>query len=206
MDWWQAWRGFVELTAQFDLLLALFGLGLAMAPLKAGALAAAVVLFLTSDLAAALGAHELITRFAPIQAALANQSLLGALASLIAGTALLAPPVAAVPAGLLAALANGAIAGLVIGYRSPAGPDELSFVIGALSASAVACCAALAVRRVLGNPAWTRIAGRIVGAWLIAIAGLLLTLPAAPKHASAEKPSVSSLPPAPKAFRSVVPP
>jgi hypothetical protein len=206
MDWWQAWRGFVDLTAQLDLVLALFGLGLAVAPLEAGALAMAVLLFLTSGLATALGAQELIARFDAIQAGLANASRLGALASFVSGAALLAPPVAAVPAGLLAALANGAIAGLMIGYRSPGGPTELSFVLGALSASAAAFGAALAVRRVLGSPAWTRIAGRIVGAWLMAIAGLLLALPAAPKHAPADKPAVSSLAPAPKAFRSVVPP
>jgi hypothetical protein len=33
---------------------------------------------------------------------------------------------------------------------------------------------ALSGRLLLGSPAWTNVAGRIVGAWLVAIAGLLL--------------------------------
>ena len=200
----EVWRGFVALMAQLDLVLALIGLGLALAPLREGALAAATLLFISGDVVAALSTHELTSQFAGIDASLANGTLLGALASIIAGAALLAPEIFATPAALLAAIANGLIAGAVIAAKTPAGIDQLSFTIGAVSASILLVAVALSGRRLLGSPAWTRIAGKIVGAWLVAIAGLLLALPA--RHAPPKPSAVSSLPAPPKAFRSVVPP
>jgi hypothetical protein len=52
-----AWRGFVALMAQLDLVLALIGLGLALAPLGQNALAAATLLFIGSDVAAMFLRH-----------------------------------------------------------------------------------------------------------------------------------------------------
>ena len=200
----EASRGFVALMAQLDLVLALIGLGLALAPLRQGALAAATLLFITGDVAAALSSHELISQFAGIEIGLVNGTFLGALASIIAGAALLAPEILTIPAALLAAIGNGLIAGAVIAAKTPAGIDELSFTIGAVSASMLLVAMALAGRRLLGSPAWTRIAGKIVGAWLVAIAGLLLALPA--RHAPPKPSAVLTLPAPPKAFRSVMPP
>jgi hypothetical protein len=131
---------------------------------------------------------------------------LGALASVFSGAALLAPAIVVSVAALLAAIANGVIAGALISYKTPAGPEQLAFAIGAISASILPFAVALTGRRFIGIADWTNIAGRIVGAWLLAIAALLLALPAASRQLPPKQPNVSSLPSPPKAFRSVVPP
>jgi hypothetical protein len=200
----EAWRGFLALMAELNLVLALIGLGFALAPLREGALAAATLLFVGSDVAAALRTHELMNQIAGIEIGLVNGTFLGALASVIAGAALLAPDIVATPIGLIAAVGNGLITGGVIAATTPAGGDELSFTVGALSASILLVTVALTGRRLLGSPAWTRIAGKILGAWLVAIAGLLLALPT--RHSPPKPSAISSVPAPPKAFRSVVPP
>jgi len=201
----EAWRGFIALIAQLDLVLALIGLGLALAPLRYTALITAILLFISCDVGAALSFHELISQFTDIGIGLVEGTFLGALASVLAGAALLAPEIVATPAALLAAIGNGLIAGAVIAAKTPAETDELSFTIGAISASILLVAVGLTGRRILGSPAWTRIAGKIVGAWLVAIAGLLLALPAA-RHSPPKPSAALSLPAPPKAFRSVVPP
>jgi hypothetical protein len=105
---------------------------------------------------------------------------------------------------LIAAVGNGLITGGVIAATTPAGGDELSFTVGALSASILLVTVALTGRRLLGSPAWTRIAGKILGAWLVAIAVLLVALPT--RHSPPKPSAISSVPAPPKAFRSVVPP
>jgi hypothetical protein len=200
----EALRGFAALAVQPDLVLALVGLGLAMAPLRDRALALASLLFVSGDLAAALGAHKLASQYAGIETGLVDETVLGALASIIAGVALLAPEIVASPSALLAAIGNGVLVGAVIASKTPAGVDELSFTIGAVSASILLVALSLSGRRLLGSSNWTRVAGKIVGAWLVAIAGLLLALPA--RHVPPKPSAVSSVPAPPKAFRSVLPP
>jgi hypothetical protein len=206
MDWSEAWHGILELTAQFDLVLALAGLGLGLGSRDKGTLAAGTLLFIGCDVAAALGAHQQFGQFPWIEMRLADGTFLGALASIFSGAALLAPAIVASVAALLAAIVNGVIAGVVISYKTPAGPEQLSFAIGAISASILIFAAALTGRRLIGIADWAYIAGRIVGAWLVAIAALLLALPTSPRHLPPTQPAVSSLPSPPKAFRSVVPP
>ena len=206
MDWSVAWHGFFELTAQFDLVLALVGLGLGLGPRDRGTLAAGILLFIGSDVAAALGAHQQFAQYPWIEVRLADGTFLGALASVFSGAALLAPAIVASVAGLLAAIANGVIAGVLISYKTPAGPEQVSFAIGAISATILPFAVALTGRRLMGIADWTNIAGRIVGAWLVAIAALLLALPTSPRHSPPTQPAVSSLPTPPEAFRSVVPP
>jgi hypothetical protein len=206
MNWSVAWHGFAELTAQFDLVLALGGLGLALGRRDKGMLAAGILLLIGCDVAAALGAYQQFGQFPWIEMRLADGTFLGALASIFSGVALLAPAIVASVAALLAAIANGVIAGVVISYRTPAGPEQLAFATGAISASILLFAMALTGCRLIGHTTWMKIAGRIAGAWLVAIAALLLALPASPKHLPPRQPVVSSLPSPPKAFRSVVPP
>jgi hypothetical protein len=105
-----------------------------------------------------------------------------------------------IPAALLAAIGNGVVAGAVIAATTPAGFDESSFTIGAVSGTILLVAMALSGLLLLGSPAWTNVAGRILGAWLVAIAGLLLALPAASKQQPIKQPSLSSLPSPPTAF------
>jgi hypothetical protein len=69
MDPGAAWRGFVSLMSQLDLVLALIGLGLALAPLGDGVLVAATLLFIGGDIAAALSTHQLMIRLRALRLA-----------------------------------------------------------------------------------------------------------------------------------------
>jgi hypothetical protein len=199
-------RGFAALASQPNLVLALVGLGLALAPLHERALALAASLFVGGNLAGALGAHRLAMRLPGIESGMADATLLGALACIVAGAALLAPRMIATPATVVAAIGNGVVVGLMIAAKTPAGTDELSFILGAATASISLLLLSVLGRRLLGSADWTGIAGKIVGAWLVAIAGLLLALPASRHSPGNPPPALSALPGPPKAFRSVLPP
>ena len=100
----------------------------------------------------------------------------------------------------------GSLPGAVIAATTGAGFDESSFSIGAVSGTILLIAMALSGLLLLGSPAWTNVAGRIVGAWLVAIAGLLLALPAHQSNSRSSSRASPSLPSPPTAFRSVVPP
>jgi predicted ABC-type sugar transport system permease subunit len=58
-----------------------------------------------------------------------------------------------IPAALLAAIGNGVVAGAVIAATTPAGFDESSFTIGAVSGTILLIAMALSGRLLLGSPA-----------------------------------------------------
>jgi hypothetical protein len=206
MDWSATLAGFEAIPAQFDLVLALVGYGLASAVPRKGISFAALIVFLIANACAALGGHQLISRIQSDIVNLANGPSLGATANLISGAALLAPGVIAVPFLFVAGLANGLIVGMLIAMKALGGPGELAFTAGALIASVSIVAVAMLARRETLKAPWAQIASRIAGAWLIAIGILVLALPTARKHPQSDFPVAIPSPLPPKAFRSVIPP
>jgi hypothetical protein len=173
VDWQYIASGLPYALEHYGLALPLIGLGLATPPSRAGLAIACVIAFAVGVGASLSLGDWVMTTQAEIASLMVRGPVCNAVMCGAVGLALALPRLMQGWHVPIAALLSGAALGMLIALDSPGDDASIWFSDSAAAGGLLLVVLSMALRSILERP-WIRVAGRILGSWLIAV-GLMLT-------------------------------